>query len=283
MKNAKVDLSPKSKEFLVRTLSALVIVPPAFFVLFAGKLIFFIALTTIIVLIFFEINKICSDWSFGIDSMMFISFLEFAMLCGIMGYLFLGYVFLILGSFLVYYTVELRVKNEKLEFLPKHINRSFWFFVFILYIGAGLSSFAYIKHLGNSLLFWVIGGTIISDVFAYIVGSLIGGKKLMPKVSPGKTISGLIGATIACIVFTFSYSFFLKHYTVSLFIMSVLFAPVAHAGDLLQSAFKRFAGVKDMGKLIPGHGGILDRIDALLLVSIVVAFFSMLLQANIIK
>ncbi len=283
MKSAKTDLSPKSKEFLVRTLSALVIAPPAFFVLFAGKFIFFLALTAVIVLIFFELNKVCSDWSFGIDSMIFISFLEFAMLCSLMGYFFLGYGFLILGAFFVYYSVELRVKNESLEFLPKHVNRAFWFFILILYIGAGISSFAYIKHMGNSLLLWVILGTIISDVFAYIVGSLIGGKKLMPKVSPGKTISGLIGATIACIVFSFSYSFFLKNYTISLFIMSALLAPIAHAGDLLQSAFKRFVGIKDMGNLIPGHGGILDRIDALLLVSIVVAFFSMLLQANVIR
>ncbi len=283
MKNITNELSPKSKEFLVRTLSALVIAPPAFFVLFAGKFIFFLALTATIVLIFFEINKVCSDWSFGIDSMIFISFLEFGMLCGLMGYLFLGYIFLILGSFLVYYSVEMRVKNEKLEFLPKHVNRSLWFFILVLYIGAGLSSFAYIKSIGNSLLLWVILGTIISDVFAYIVGSLVGGKKLMPKVSPGKTISGLVGATLACIVFSFSYSFFLKNYTVGLFIMSALLAPIAHVGDLLQSAFKRFLGIKDMGNLIPGHGGILDRIDALLLVSIVIAFFSMLLQANLIK
>ena len=106
-----------------------------------------------------------------------------------------------------------------------------------------------------------------SDTFAYLVGSLIGGKKLCPKLSPKKTWSGAIGGTIGGIVGSLVIYFIFKPKVnffspVLLFIIAGLIASVLNLfGDLFESYIKRKVGIKDMGKIMPGHGGVLDRID----------------------
>ena len=112
-----------------------------------------------------------------------------------------------------------------------------------------------------------------SDVGAFFTGRLIGGPKLMPSVSPGKTISGAVGAlvttTVVCAVFV---EFLLKPYaglaftTWGLLFFGVSISVVAQLGDLAESLFKRQAGVKDSGTLFPGHGGVLDRLDSIFFV-----------------
>ncbi len=112
----------------------------------------------------------------------------------------------------------------------------------------------------------------ISDVFAYLVGSKIGGKKLCPKLSPKKTWSGAIGGTIGGVVssiivyfiFTPTVNFFSP---ILLFVLIGLVASVLNVfGDLFESFIKRKVGIKDMGKIMPGHGGVLDRIDGTMFV-----------------
>ena len=115
-----------------------------------------------------------------------------------------------------------------------------------------------------------------SDTFAYLVGSLIGGKKLCPKLSPKKTWSGAIGGTvggilagiIAYYIFTPQVNFFSP---VLLFIMVGLLASIANIfGDLFESYIKRRGGIKDMGNIMPGHGGVLDRIDGTMFAQVVI-------------
>lgn len=112
-----------------------------------------------------------------------------------------------------------------------------------------------------------------SDSFAYIFGKILRGPKLMPKVSPNKTIAGLIGAMFGPVVILLIGKGLLDFFEVAEPIMSYMFiiglgcviGVISQAGDLMISAFKRAADVKDSGNIIPGHGGLLDRIDALLL------------------
>jgi phosphatidate cytidylyltransferase len=118
-----------------------------------------------------------------------------------------------------------------------------------------------------------------SDSGAYFVGRKFGGPKLAPVISPKKTWSGFCGALFSAgiMLFLFYYLFFSHHAifrmgTVSgrpleFFLTGMIAGGVGQAGDLLESFFKRKAGVKDTGNLIPGHGGLLDRIDSLLLAS----------------
>lgn len=127
----------------------------------------------------------------------------------------------------------------------------------------------------------------ITDTFAYLTGGLIGGKKLAPKISPKKTWSGAIGGLVWCTVvcvciylilnaIPFFYQIFNKtgfafwHVLIISFLSSI----VAQAGDLFESFIKRKAGIKDSGKFLPGHGGMLDRCDSYIFVTplLLVAF-----------
>ena len=106
-----------------------------------------------------------------------------------------------------------------------------------------------------------------SDSMAYFTGSLIGGKKLCPKISPNKTwagaIGGTIGGVISGIVVYLIFNPVVNFFSPILFFVLVgLFASIATLfGDLFESLIKRSVGIKDMGKIMPGHGGVLDRID----------------------
>lgn len=116
--------------------------------------------------------------------------------------------------------------------------------------------------LGIILLIWA------SDVFAYLVGSMIGKHKLYERISPGKTWEGTIGATIL----TIGSSFLIAHWYPELamkhwIVISLIVCVFGTIGDLVESMLKRQAGVKDSGRIMPGHGGILDRFDSLLFVS----------------
>lgn len=116
--------------------------------------------------------------------------------------------------------------------------------------------------LGIILLIWA------SDTGAYLVGSLIGKHKLYERISPGKTWEGSIGAAILNIGCAYVISlWFTELAFVHWAVISVLVSIFGTMGDLVESMLKRQAGVKDSGKIMPGHGGILDRFDSLLFVS----------------
>lgn len=116
--------------------------------------------------------------------------------------------------------------------------------------------------LGIILLIWAC------DVSAYLVGSLIGKNKLYERISPGKTWEGTIGATILTIGCSLVISKWYPELATKHWIMiSIMVSVLGTIGDLVESMLKRQAGVKDSGKIMPGHGGILDRFDSLLFVS----------------
>ena len=140
-----------------------------------------------------------------------------------------------------------------------------------------------ILHLRNDttssliLLLWVIILTISSDIGGYIFGKIFRWKRLT-NISPNKTLSGVIGSVIFSIfsilllglickfLFQIDLSFFLKF---KYFIFAVILSLSAQLGDLMVSYFKRLDKIKDTGKILPGHGGIFDRIDSLMFSTIV--------------
>jgi len=116
--------------------------------------------------------------------------------------------------------------------------------------------------------------TWAADIAAYLAGSLIGRRKLAPRISPGKTWEGTMAGFVAAAIavwFVGTQVFSPRLPTEFLVTLALAIGPAGLLGDLLESALKRAAGVKDSGTILPGHGGVLDRIDSLLLVAPVVA------------
>ena len=145
----------------------------------------------------------------------------------------------------------------------------------IAYSLAAVLALLWLRHQpadGRETIVWIVAVIWATDIGGYVVGRAAGGAKLAPRISPGKTWSGLFGgmawaamASAAC-----AWAFGLGH-TVSLAMIGAALAVVGQMGDLLESAAKRQAGVKDSGWLIPGHGGLLDRVDGLMAILVVVA------------
>jgi phosphatidate cytidylyltransferase len=138
----------------------------------------------------------------------------------------------------------------------------------IVYGLAAVMALLWLRHQpenGRETVLWIVACVWATDIGAYFVGSLAGGAKLAPGISPNKTWSGLFGgmcisavASAAC-----GWAFDMGD-TFPLAIVGVGIAAIAQAGDLIESAAKRRAGLKDSGHLIPGHGGLLDRVDGLI-------------------
>ena len=131
------------------------------------------------------------------------------------------------------------------------------------------------------LLLWVIILTILSDVGGYVFGKLFKGKKIS-KISPNKTLSGVIGSFVFSFFSVFVIDFIVEIFTgidnnfflkTKYFILAIVFSISAQLGDLTVSYFKRLEKIKDTGKIIPGHGGIFDRIDGLMFVVILAYIF----------
>ena len=123
---------------------------------------------------------------------------------------------------------------------------------------------------GIELLLWAFIVTWSTDIGAYFAGRRFGRRKLAPSISPGKTVEGLYGGIAAATLLGGAWAY-ATHLGVALFALAPILAIAAQAGDLFESAIKRRAGVKDSGAWLPGHGGVLDRLDGLVPVAVLTA------------
>ena len=120
----------------------------------------------------------------------------------------------------------------------------------------------------------IIINTAIFDTFAYVIGSKVGKRFIVKKISPKKTLEGLIGGLFATVVFGMLIKLMLFNGLLNIFIIGGIFA---FFGDLFISYFKRKSGVKDTGNILPGHGGVLDRIDSHLFATPVLIYILLML------
>ncbi len=142
----------------------------------------------------------------------------------------------------------------------------------VAWIGLGLAHALLLRSIpehGRLAVFTVLLTVFASDAFAYFTGLLIGRHRMTPVLSPGKTWEGLAGGTIVAILLPF-FALYHQHFLTigEALALGVVIAIVAPLGDLFESALKRDMNVKDTGRLLAGHGGMLDRLDALLFASI---------------
>lgn len=149
-----------------------------------------------------------------------------------------------------------------------------------VYIIAAFNSIIYIRDIENSgkfLYILIFIGAWITDIFAYFTGMWFGKHKLIPEVSPKKTVEGSIGGVLFCTLAFIAYAYIIKVFfdvesnIIFLAISAVIISIISQMGDLIMSLIKREYGIKDYGKLFPGHGGVLDRFDSILAVSLAFA------------
>ena len=145
------------------------------------------------------------------------------------------------------------------------------------YIIAAFCSIIYVRDFddgGGFIFILIFLGAWMTDIFAYFTGKLFGKHKLIPDVSPKKTIEGSIGGIVFCTISFVLYALvidavFDMYIRLTFLIVSgVLVSIVSQIGDLIMSVIKRHYGIKDYGKIFPGHGGMLDRFDSVLIVSL---------------
>jgi len=149
----------------------------------------------------------------------------------------------------------------------------------ILYIGWLLSYFVALRGLddGRNWIFFALLITFASDTAAFFIGRALGKHHLAPRISPGKTwegaIAGVLGAILVSLLFTLSTPLSLHIHWGQAVLLGSIVSVFGQLGDLVESLLKRNMGVKDSGRLIPGHGGFLDRIDSVVFAGIVVYYY----------
>ena len=139
-----------------------------------------------------------------------------------------------------------------------------------LYIGIPFVALVWLRAdpaVGAVTVFWLLGIVWATDTGALFAGRSIGGPKLAPVISPNKTWAGLAGGMLAAAIVGGAFALWLGSAVAPAALISAGLAVVAQAGDLVESLVKRHFGVKDSGTIIPGHGGIFDRVDGLLAVA----------------
>ena len=140
-----------------------------------------------------------------------------------------------------------------------------------LYVGIGFQNLVNARISGLDKVLFALFIVWATDTGAYMIGRRFGRRKLLPKVSPNKTIEGSLGGIVCAVIVALIFmlvdkAVYTPHNLFAMLIYVVLFSVFGQFGDLVESAIKRHFGVKDSGKLIPGHGGILDRFDSMIFV-----------------
>jgi len=174
--------------------------------------------------------------------------------------------------------------SEFVKIIKEFSNRMSWLFFGIFYIFGSMFSLIYLRsvdvQLDSPFTFLLFAGVMVNDSMAFIAGKIIGGPKILPKISPKKTYAGLIGGLVGSIIFIYlSDKFFLNGFSnfsltdMDKIFLIFVFNIIGFFGDSFESYIKRKAQIKDSSRLLLGHGGMLDRLDSLILTTPVTMFY----------
>jgi phosphatidate cytidylyltransferase len=168
--------------------------------------------------------------------------------------------------------------REFLLLQSKNDNKILWIVFGFFYVLGSLFCLLVLRDidtlLGSYFTLMLFAGVSVNDSFSYIFGKWIGGKKIAPSMSPNKTYAGLIGGLFSTILFIFLFDKFMFNLT---FLDKCLFVIIINIigffGDIFESSLKRRVKIKDSSRLLMGHGGMLDRLDSLILTTPVTLFY----------
>ena len=262
----------------LRTVSAFVLAPPALLAVYVGSPFFEVLLGAAAVVLVWEWNRMCTGGAFGIGgTIMAVAVL--AALAGLaMGRPVLSPVAYAAGACALLCVSQFGRRATG----DGGVNASLlnlWQGAGMLCIGIPCLALLWLRsdsQLGRETVIWLFAVVWCVDIGAYAFGRVVGGPRLAPTISPKKTWAGLIGgAACAAVAGAVAAVFLEKAGWGTLAAVSAGIAVVAQGGDLVESALKRHFRVKDASNIIPGHGGLLDRVDGLLAASVAVALLGM--------
>lgn len=263
-----------------RILSAIVALPLVIFPLYVGGWLTSTLIILAIAIGLWEFNrafKMNERFIYGLQLIMTIG-LFYLQQQGQLEYIFVNLVLMMILPF-IYYIV----------YYPKvDLQTIFVGIVGYVYISVMMSHIVLVRNMdqyGHILIWLILLISFGSDTFAYFSGVFLGKRKLAPKLSPNKTIEGAIGGVLGSGILTTLYTFFLSytntdiemHHFVGFALMGIIGSVFGQFGDMSASAMKRVTNIKDFGTLIPGHGGIIDRVDSIIFVAPFVYYASMLI------
>lgn len=178
----------------------------------------------------------------------------------------------ITGTFLIVLLPVVLYHDEKVY----NIEDAFYLLGGILFLGFSMSLFNMYRNIGLELIIFLFLITIITDSYAYFIGKLIGKNKLLEVISPNKTWEGTVGGSLVGTFVCTTYYLTVINSSSNLFVIvliTLFLSLVGQFGDLFFSAIKRRYKVKDFSNLMPGHGGVLDRLDSIIFVMLAFTFF----------
>lgn len=156
------------------------------------------------------------------------------------------------------------------------INDANYVFMGVMFLGIAMAQFNTYVEINKDLLLYLVLITVVTDTFAYLTGMLVGKHKLLESISPKKTWEGSIGGTLFGVFVATVFYITVINSSMSLLIVipiTLALSIVGQLGDLFFSAIKRYFDKKDFSNLMPGHGGVLDRLDSLIFVLLAYSFF----------
>ena len=250
------------KNILKRLPSALVMAVSIFGVLYAQNLVIISVLVILVAALLLHEWLQLSKTQINLAQ---ISFLITPILFSIyLGEIFLKYFLVAALIFWIIYTISLISRNIHLIPGISFNNNYLGIFLIQSFSFGAISILLFLNFLEINnffILFLILFCTALIDVSAYLVGSAIGKTPLFQELSPNKTLEGLIGGLIAVLVFIL-IMYWTELITINLLLLIALSMPFAFAGDYFESQLKRNQQIKDSGSLIPGHGGVWDRLDS---------------------
>jgi phosphatidate cytidylyltransferase len=239
----------------VRSLWALILAPPALAALYFGSPFSDILILAVGTVGAWEWARLCGGGTPGLSGAIVIATVVAAVFAGILGAHAVGGWLTAAGAM----AAILAASRER----PAS---ALWYGAGAAYLGAACLAFLWLRaDFDRALVLWLIAVVWATDTGAYLVGRSLGGPKLAPAISPGKTWSGLAGGVVAAALVGLLAALMHGQGRVAvLAAASMVLALVAQVGDLFESSLKRRFDAKDSSNLIPGHGGVLDRVDGIL-------------------
>ena len=260
--------------FINRSITGLMMVIPFFgLIYFADILLTTIVISVISILILLEWGGLARKKNLAVDSLSIIIF--------VLGYIVFEEYFLYFSISLLavfWFIFSIFLFRNKLEFLSSiHFDNNSLRLLVIAGFYSSLLLLAQTNEINHLLIFIIIVNTSLADICAYLVGSRFGKTPLLKNISPNKTFEGFLGGIAASSLFGF-IMYYEYQLTASMLLIIIFSSFYAFVGDYFMSYLKRKSNLKDTGSILPGHGGILDRIDSHLSATTIFTFLFILIQ-----